>query len=485
MPSTVEELSKNRVKLTIEVQFAEIKPSLDKAYKAISQQISIPGFRKGHVPAALIDQRIGAESVMQEALNEVLPTAYNSALAEHGIIPLGDPTIEVTQMEKGKDIVFTAEVDKRPEFTLPTFSDIKVDVANAPSGEEQVEERLGILRARFATQAEVERAAADGDIVVVNLKGSKEGEALPEAEAEGISFKLGGTEMMDGLNEAVRGLKVGESQTFTSTLVGGPLKGTEADIEVEVVKVFEQTLPELDDEFAQMVSEFDTLEEMKADLAQAGTQMNLFEQAAEARDKALEAIVDKTEIELPESLVENEIANRKASVEQQLAQAGTTLEDYLTDVEDGRSAEDFWAEIEKNTVTAIKARLVLDKLAEESDVQVDQADLTNHLIRRAQQSGTSPEQEMQHMMDHNHVGEWVAEIRRTKALDSIMSHVQVVDADGKAVDLSILAPKVAERQVVVDEDSLEAPAEATKPAKKGTKESADSADSPSSADSAT
>lgn len=473
MPSTVEELTKNHVKLTIEVPFSDLKPHLDKAYKAIASQITVPGFRKGHVPQAIIDQRIGRQAVMQEALNEILPEAYGKALEEHSIVPMSDPAIEVTTMESGKDVVFTAELDKRPDFTLPTMSDIKVEVeALKETDDAQVEERIDMLRQRFATRAEVDRAAAKGDAVLIDLKGSKDGEELPEATAQDVAYTIGDEGMLEGLEEAVTGLKVGESKTFESELVGGPLKGTKAEIEVTVKKVQEVTLPELDDEFAQLVSEFDTVDEMKADLKKAVAQMAAYDQAADARDKALEAIVEATAIELPEGVLDREVANRKQSVEQQLAQMGMKLDDYLEQVEEGKSADEFWAELEKNTGTAIKAQLILDKMAEESEIELDQNDLTQHLIRRAQMGGTSPEQELQHMMEHNHMQEWIGEIRRNKALDAMMADVTVTDVNGKKVDLSILNPNADPAieddadEDDADEVEAEAPAEEKKPAKK-------------------
>ena len=465
MPSTLEQLSPTRVKLTIELPFSDLKPALDKAYKDIAAQVNIPGFRKGKVPAAIIDQRYGRGAVLEQAINESLPQAYAAAVEEQGIFPLGQPEVDVTKLEDGELVEFTAEVDVRPDFDLPDFSTITAEVPNLESDEAQLDERLEMLRQRFATITEVDRGAQEGDVLTLDLVGSQDGEKLEEATASGITYKLGSGGMLEGLDEAATGLKAGESKTFTSTLVGGSLKGQECDIELTVTKVAEQELPEVDDEFAQMVSQFDTAEEMRADLAEAILRQARLEQAGAARDKVLEAILEKVDFELPESLVAGDFEARQQQINSQLAQAGLTVERYLEEVEEeeAKTPEEFWATIQKRSHDALRAQVVLDKLAEEQNFQVGQEELTQLLFQKAAQSGSTPEQEMQHMMEHNHAPEWMAEIRRNKALAHMVNAATVTDADGKVVELSRLQEDgtLAEGD---DEDSAdEAP---TKPANK-------------------
>ena len=285
MPSTLEQLSPNRVKLTIEMPFSELKPALDKAYQEIGGQVTVPGFRKGKVPARVIDQRFGRGAVLEQAINSALPEAYAAAVEEHKLVPLGQPDVDVTKLEDGEVVEFTAEVDVRPEFDMPDFSKIKAEVPVMEVAETELEERLTTLRTRFATTKEVDRAAAEGDVVTLDLSGKQNGEVLEEASATGVTYKLGSGGMLEGLDEAATGLKAGESTTFTSTLVGGAHKDEEAEIELTVTKVAEQELPELDDEFAQMVSQFDTVEEMKADLSDAIVrQARLRQRAGHTRD---------------------------------------------------------------------------------------------------------------------------------------------------------------------------------------------------------
>ncbi|MSS46572.1 trigger factor [Cutibacterium sp. WCA-380-WT-3A] len=464
MPSTLEKLSTNRVKLTIEMPFDELKPSLDKAYKDIANQVNVPGFRKGKVPAPVIDQRFGRGVVLQEAINDALPAAYGKAIEENTVVPLGQPEIEVTKLEDGEVVEFTAEVDVRPDFDLPDVSAISVEVPAVEVPDEDVNERVETLRQRFATNTEVERAAAKGDLVTIDLAGSRDGEALDDATASGVTYKVGSEGMLEGLDEAVTGLKAGESAEFHSTLVGGPLRGQDADIKVTVTKVCEQELPAVDDDFAQLVSQFDTVEEMRADLRTALENMARLDQAADARDKVLEEVISKIDIELPTRLIDSELEARRQQVNQQLAQAGMTVEEYLEESEEEvDNADDFWAEIEKRSLDALKAQIVLDKMADDDEIGVEQDELTELLFRKAQQNGTSPEEEAQHMMQHNHLPDWMQEIRRGKALASMVGAATVTDSKGNTLELDRIQPD----GTIADEPAEDAAAEDSDKAGKG------------------
>jgi trigger factor len=437
LPSTVEQLSPSRVKLTVEIPFADLKPHLEAAYREIAQQVTIPGFRKGKVPNLVIDQRFGRGMVLQEAINAALPGAFEAAVSEAKVVPLGEPEVEVTKLEDGELVEFTAAIDVRPDFTVPAFSTLTAEVEAKRSVEDDVDERISILRQRFATTTEVDRPAAEGDQVTISLVGTRDGEPLPDATAENLTYVIGSGGMIDGLDDAVTGLGAGEEATFASTLVGGALEGEPADITVSVSKVSEQNLPEVDDDFAQLVSEFDTVEEMRADLAERVEQLVAAEQVSNGRDKVLEALVDATDFEVPERLLESEVSSRKAQITDQLQRAGLTLERYLEQADEATDTpEAFWADIEKSTQRSLKAQLILDKIAEDAEVGVEQADLQELLVRKAYQNGSSPEQEAQHMMEHNHIGAWMQEIRRNKALGLIVADAKVTDTDGNPVDLS-------------------------------------------------
>ena len=464
MPSTAQKLSPTRVKLTVEIPFADLKPYLDQAYKGIAEQVNIPGFRKGKVPSTVIDQRFGRGVVLQEAINEAIPPAYNAAVEEHKVVPMAQPEVEVTKLEDKELVEFTAEVDVRPEVTLPDFTAVEATVDNAASIDDLVDERIGLLRERFATTSEVDRAAAEGDVLTIDLVASQGGELLPEATAEGLTYKVGQeTNMLDGLDEAVTGLKAGESKTFTSTLVGGQFRGQDAEIEVTVVKVSEQQLPEVDDEFAQLISEFDTVEEMKEDLRKGAEQQVKADQLADARDKVLEAVLAATDFELPEAILARELEARRGEVQRQLAGGGMTVEDYLANAEDedAKDADEFWAMIDKRSEQALKAQVVLDVYADTNTIDVSQQDLTELIFRKAQQNGSSPQDEINHMMEHNHMPEWMQEIRRGKALAAICAAAKVTDAEGNVVDTSLAVDAIeAAEEVIAEEEAEEAEVDA-------------------------
>ena len=304
MPSTVEQLTPTRVKITVEVPFADLKPNVDKAYREIARSVNIPGFRKGKVPPLVIDQRFGRGAILQEAINDALPRLYGEAVAENHLNPLAQPEVEVTKLEDGDLLEFVAEVDVRPDFELPALDTLEVQVDAIEVSEDQVEEELTGLRNRFGSRKTVERPAQNGDQVTIDLVASKDGEPLDDATAQELPYEVGSGSMLDGLDDAVTGLSAGESATFSSSLVGGPRKGEDADIEVRVTTVAEQELPELDDEFAQLASEFDTVDELRDDLRERLSRMARLEQAAAARDAVLEELLSKMDIEVPENLVD-------------------------------------------------------------------------------------------------------------------------------------------------------------------------------------
>ena len=437
MKSTTENLSPTRVKLTIEVPFDEFKPALDKAYKSIGSQIQVPGFRRGKVPSAVVDQRVGRGVVLDEAINAALPDWYREALLETDLQPLGQPEIDLTKFSDGEDIEITAEVDVRPEVELPDLTSVEVEVAAIEVADSDVDEQLEALRERFATYTGVERAAEKGDQVTLDLAAAhKDGTVIEDATAEGLPYRVGGAEMLDGLDEAVTGLEPGGTATFATTLVGGELKDTEVDVTVTVTEVKQTELPELDEEFVQMASEFDTLEELRADLRERITRGKRMEQAAEARDLVLDELLSKVDVPLPESLVAEELAARRQQIEQQLAFSGVAFEQYLDDQE--QTADEFEAELEKSVHDSIVSQFILDQIVKTDEIGLDDNELTQHIMRRAQQSGEDPNSYIQHIMEHNHVPEMVSEVLRGKALASLVEGATVKDANGAEVDLKAL-----------------------------------------------
>ncbi|MDO9379064.1 MAG: trigger factor [Nocardioidaceae bacterium] len=437
MKSAHETLSPTRVKLTIEVPFEELKPSLDAAYKTIGSQIQVPGFRKGKVPARIVDQRVGRPAVLDQAINDALPGLYSQAIQEQELQPLGQPEIDITRLEDGELLEFSAELDVRPEIELPDFSTIEVEVEDATVSDEDVDTQLEALRERFAELKDVERAAADRDVVTLDLSASdKDGEKIEAAQAEGMTYQIGKQVMLDGLDDAVTGLSAGESATFSTTLVGGDLAGDEVDVDVTVTAVKEQVLPELDEEFAQTASEFDTVEELRADVVERVTRGKRMEQANAARDAVLEAVLEKIDAPVPDSLIAEELTARRDQITQQLAYAGMTMEQYL-DTEE-QTVDEFEADLEKRVRDSLLAQFVLDEVAARDEIGLEESELTQHILRRAQQAGTDPQEYAQHAMEHNHVPQLVSEVVRGKALASVVEAATVKDQSGDVVELARL-----------------------------------------------
>jgi trigger factor len=436
--SAVETLSPTRAKLTVEVPFEELKPSLDAAYKKIAQQINVPGFRRGKVPPMVIDRQVGRGAVLDEAINEVLPQKYVEALEANSLQPLAQPEIEVTKFEDHETLEFTAEVDIRPEITLPAYEGLEAEVDDIAISDEDVEEQVQALRERFATLSDVERPAADGDFVVLDLKATQDGEVLEGAEVSGMSYQVGRGGMLEGLDEALVGMSAGEDKAFSSQLVGGDLVGEDVDVAVTVTQVQEQELPEFDDDFAQLASEFDTIDELSADVRERLGRGKRLEQAAAARDAVLERLLEQVEVPLPETMVTDELNARRQNIEQQLAMAGLTMEKYLED--EGQTVEEFEADLDRRVRDAVAAQFILDEVAKKEELGVDQNELSSHLVRRAQQSGQDPQEFANHMFEHNHIPDLVQEILRGKALARIVESAVVKDASGNVVELKNLRP---------------------------------------------
>jgi trigger factor len=436
--SAVETVSPTRAKLTVEVPFEELKPSLDKAYKTIAQQINVPGFRRGKVPPMVIDRQVGRGAVLEQAINDVLPQKYMEAMQEHDLQPLAQPEIEVTRIDDNEALEFTAEVDVKPEITIPDYSGLSAEVDDIEVSDDDVQEQIEALRERFGTLVDVDRPAQDGDFVVIDLVATQDGEPVEGAEVSGMNYRVGRGGMLEGLDEALAGMSAGDDTTFTSQLVGGDLVGQDVQVQVRVSQVQAQELPEFDDEFAQLASEFDTAEELTRDVQTRLGNGKRLEQAAAARDAILEKLLELVEIPLPETVVADELTERRSNVEQQLAYAGIPLEKYLED--EGQTQEEFEADLERRVRDSVAAQFLLDEIAGSLELGVDQNELTEHMVRRAQQSGQDPQEFANHMFEHNHIPELVGEIRRGKALAQLVEGATVTDTSGNPVDLKNLRP---------------------------------------------
>ena len=440
--STVEKLSPTRVKLTITVTPEDLKPSIAHAYEHIAQDVQIPGFRKGKVPAPIIDQRIGRGAVIEHAVNEGLDKFFREAASEHNVRIVGRPSADITQWPNEKDfsgdLLVDVEVDVRPEIEIPAYDDITLTVDAVETDDAAIDAELDGLRARFGTLIPVDRPAAKGDFVELDLVATIDENEIDRAD--GVSYEVGSGELLEGIDEAIDSLTAGEQTTFRSKLVGGDHAGEEAEVSVTVKAVKERELPEADDDFAQMASEFDTIAELRDSLAERVGQQGVFTQGAAARDQLIEALLEKVEIPVPAQLIEDEVHNHLENENR--------LEDDV-----------HRAEVAEASEKQFRTQVLLDTIAEGANVQVSQEELSQYIVQSAAQYGMAPQEFVEALQGAGQLPALVGEIARNKALASVLGKVKVVDSNGKPVDLSEFIGDVDEAE------AEEAPAE-EKPAKK-------------------
>jgi trigger factor len=432
--STVEQLSPTRVRINVEVPFGELKPDFDRAYKELAKQVRLPGFRPGKAPAKLLEARVGKEAILDQVINEALPSRYGQAVTEVDVRPLGQPEIDVTNKVYGEDLVFTAEVDVRPDFTLPDLSALKITVDPIKVSDEDIDTELQNLRARFGTLKGVERPAATGDFVSIDLKATIDGEDVPEAATEGLSHEVGSGQLIDGLDDAIVGLSAGESKTFTTELAAGPHAGKEAEVTVTVGSVKERELPEPDDEFAQLASEFDTIDELKENLSEQVSRVKRVQQAEEIRGAAIEALLDGVDMPLPEAIVQAQVDNTIHNALHGLDHDDAKLAEALE--KQGTTREKFDADARTEAEKAIKTQLLLDALGDDLDIQVGQDDLTERLVVTSRQYGIQPQELLSYLQQQNQLPAMFADVRRGKTIAAAVEAATVNDSDGNVIDTS-------------------------------------------------
>ncbi len=471
MKTDVEELSPTRVRLTVEVPFDELKPSLDHAYREVGRQVRIPGFRPGHVPRQVLDQRVGRGAVLEHAINEAVPEFYAKAVQDAQVTALGQPEVEITKLEDGTEIAFTAEVDVRPSFEIPDLADVHVVVDDADVSPDQVEEYLGALRERFASLRAASRPAQPGDFVSIDLSAQVDGKPVEDAQATGVSYEVGSGTMLDGLDEALEGMSADETATFQTELAGGQLAGNQADVTVTVRSVKVKDLPELDDDFAQSASEFNTVGELRSNTRKQMEAMRRAGQGGQARDRAIEALLTKIDMPLPETLVEHEIEHRRESLQRDLDQAGLTVESYAESRQ--LSAADIEKEVGDEVRQSVKARFILDHLAEQEDLTIEQDEIGQYITQLAYQSGVSPDQFARQLTSSGQLSAVVSDVLRSKAADLLAERVKVTDESGRKVvvggkqDEDAGDEEAADADATPDAEPGQAEAAAAKPKGRG------------------
>lgn len=443
MKSAVENLTPTRVKLDVEVSFEELKPSIKEAYKTIGTQVQVPGFRKGKVPNSLIDQRVGRGYVLETAINSGLNGWYQEAVVENKLIPLSRPEVEITEVPdpSGTDgvVKFHVELDIRPEIELPDYEGIEVEVEAVEASDEDTTKALDELRARFGTLIAVDRPAVEGDFLTIDIAAKIDGEEVDSASD--LSYQIGAGNMLDGLDEAATGLSAGEEAIFNTKLAGGEHAGEEAQVTVKVSSVKVRELPEANDDFAQLASEFDTIAELQEDLAKQAAESKTVEQGVEARDKVLEKLVELVEVPVPDSVIAD-----------QLEQHFKPENAHGTEEHD---TEEHRAEVKENTEKAFRNEIILDAIAEKEEISVSQAELIDYIVSSASQYGMDPNQFAQMLDSSGQVNMIVGEVRRRKALAAVLAKASVKDSAGVAVDLTDFVSVASDEDETTEDDVIE------------------------------
>lgn len=453
MKSTVEQLSPTRVRITTEVPFEELEPDFDKAFKQLAKQVRLPGFRPGKAPRKLLEARIGRGAVLEQVVNEALPARYSQAVSTTDVKPLGQPEIEITKIEDGQELVFTAEVDVRPEITLPDLSALTITVDPIEVTDEDIDKELQTLRARFGTLTGVDRPVQEGDFVSIDLSATVDGEDVPDAKTEGLSHEIGSGQLIEGLDEAIIGLKSGETKVFTTTLAAGEHAGKEAEVTVTVGSVKERELPEPDDEFAQLASEFDTIDELKANLSEQVERFKRIQQAETIRDKTLETLLEQVDIALPEKIVQAQVDETVHQAIHGLDHDEEKFAEALA--EQGSSREEFDADARTNAEKAVKTQLLMDAIADDLDVQVGQNDLTERLVLMSRQYGIEPQQLLQVLQQNNQLPAMFADVRRGLTVAAVVEAATVKDTDGNVIDTAEFFGSGSDEADAGDEDAAE------------------------------
>lgn len=420
MKSTVETLSSTRIRLDVEVPYVELGKYVDAAYKKVAATVNIPGFRKGKVPNAMIDQRVGRGAVLDQAINEAIQDFYVAAARENEVLVVGRPTVDVKEFVDNEKLNFSVEVSVRPDVTLPDFSKITITVEDVVVTDADIDEQIDELRARFGTLNTVERAMKSGDFVTIDLTARIDGQEVDGGKANEISYEVGSNRMIDGLDEALVGMNTGDTKTFTTQLVGQK-DGETGDVEIVVKAVKERELPTLDDSFAKLASEFDTVAELRADFADRLKRIKSMEQGTQARDLLVEKLLADLDIPVPDEIVLDEV------------------NDHLEG--EGRQDDaEHRAEVDGQVRASIKSDFLFDSIVKAEEIQVNEIELTEYLIRMSQRYGMGPEQFAQELQKAGQISQVVAEVTRAKALASVLARVSVVDKSGNKIDLEALRP---------------------------------------------
>jgi trigger factor len=450
--STIEELGPTRVRMAIEVPWGDLDHAFGEVYKELKKQVRVPGFRPGKVPDRVLDQRVGRPAVLEQVIQHAIPEVYSEVVRENSVRVLGQPDIEVTRLDDNDTLAFTAEVDVAPKIELPPLEDLAVTVDDVEVTDEEIDQQIDVMRERFGMLTAVDRPAADGDHVSLDLEARIDDEVLEDGTTSGMSYEVGSGSLMSGLDDAVRGLSADESATFETDLHQGPHAGRQAQVTVTVRSVKAKDLPELDDEFASTASEFDTLAELRDDVRTRLGRAKTMQQGAQARDKLVAHLLEATDVPIPDGLADREVEYRNNALAGEMQRAGIDWDTFLS-MSGVENREAYDAEQRKNIEDAIRTQFVLDAVADAREITVDNDDLSAQVVAQASRNRMSPEQFAQQLQQSGNIAEFVADVRRTKALAQLLEQTTITDASGNVVDLEALRPRTVRAEDAAEADA--------------------------------
>jgi trigger factor len=442
--TTVSEVGDSRVRIEVEVEPADVEKSIERTARELAGEMKVPGFRKGKVPAQMVIQRIGREAVVEETLRAALPDWYERALLASGVNPVGDPKLDVPSMpDAGEPLAFSIEVAVRPEAQLGDYKGLEVGRAEPEVPEEAVDAELERLREGFGSLKPVEREAGDGDYLLIDYKATTEGEPIEGADARDFLLELGAEGMLEGFDEALGGAKAGEERTaeihFPDDYQPERLAGKDAEFEISVKEVREKQLPELGDDFASEASEFDTLEELRADIADK-IRAALDRQAAESfRESAVDAAVEKATVNVPEDVVTARATEMWERVERSLAARGIAPESYL-EMQD-RTREDVIGDARPDAEQQLKREAVLVAVAEAESLEVSDDELTESLSHAAEHEGVKPAKLLEQLRSSGRDSLLREDLMLRKAADVIADSAEPIALEKAAAREQIWTPE--------------------------------------------
>jgi len=434
MRSVVEPLEGNKVKLSVEVDEAEFDKALDQAFRRIAREVRIPGFRPGKAPRRLIEARVGLEAARQEALRESLPGYYAQALREADLDVIASPEIEITAGQEGGSVAFDAVVEVRPQVTIIGYGGLRVTVPSPLATDEDVEGHVDRLRQQSAELATVDRPAQAGDHVSIDVQGSRAGEPVAALSADDYLYEVGSATLVPELDAQLTGAKIGDILRFDATVD----EGDPVSFRILVKGVQERVLPEVTDDWASEVSEFDTVDELRADLRDRLSVAKRMQATLAVRDEAIGALVELVEDEPPAALVDEDLERRLRSLQSRLSQQGATIEQYLE--ASGTSAEDLMAQLRAESARSVTADLALRALADAEGLEPTDAEVDADIARMAERLDQKPAELRRALERQEAMATVRSDVRKAKALEWLVEHVEIVDEQGRPVDRADLSP---------------------------------------------